>query len=318
MVSLMMQHLLPPVALLLLSIIPTETKVVTSMAECNEFFLQQTPPNIPGILEGGNILDQNRYKPICQTLRDISRFMTLYDIRNKIPVFSAAKYGGGGEGKKSFWKVEPQLENTAEGDNMIKAEKNITYINQAGDTDYNNKEEYTRGHLFPSYYRSDEVEKRSTFTLTNVVPQKLNFNSGSWNKMEHCVKCILDNYCINNNNIIEGFVVIGAQPSNGNILNNKINIPSMLWSAFCCYSGNQNKWLAGAHWGENRDNGHTYLQTKTLAELKNILGIEAFRGTQCPNDITVTQLYLKHPCKSHCRQTEKSLTPPTSTNTPSV
>uniref|UniRef100_A0A3Q0SYL1 Uncharacterized protein n=1 Tax=Amphilophus citrinellus TaxID=61819 RepID=A0A3Q0SYL1_AMPCI len=229
-----MQHLLPPLALLLLSIIPTETKVVTSMAECNEFFLQQTPPNIPGILERGNLLDQNRYKPICQTLGDISRFMTLYDIRNKIPVFSAAKYRGGGGKRPKIWLTEPQ----------------------AGNTDYNNKQGFDRGHLFPSSYKSDKSDKISTFTLTNIVPQKATFNQGSWKKMESCVKCILDNYCINNN-IIEGFVVTGAQPSNGNILNNKINIPSMLWSAFCCKS--QNKLLAGAYWGENRDNEKSLL-----------------------------------------------------------
>lgn len=104
------EHLLPLAVLLHLSIIPTETKVVTSVEECNEFFLQQTPPRIPEILEGGDILDQNRYRMICQTFNDIRTFVTLYDTHNKIPVFSAAKYrGGGGKRPNSIWMIEPQV-----------------------------------------------------------------------------------------------------------------------------------------------------------------------------------------------------------------
>lgn len=105
------KHLLPLAALLLLSIFPTETKVVASVEDCKEFFLQQTPPHIPGILEGGIILDQNRYKLICQTLNNTRTFVTLYDTQNKIPVFSAAKYRGGAGGKrpKNKWMIEPQV-----------------------------------------------------------------------------------------------------------------------------------------------------------------------------------------------------------------
>uniref|UniRef100_A0A3B4F7K4 Uncharacterized protein n=1 Tax=Pundamilia nyererei TaxID=303518 RepID=A0A3B4F7K4_9CICH len=106
----MMHHLLPLAILLLLSIIPTETEVVASVKECNTFFLDKTPPNIPQILEGGNILDQNRYKVICQTFSNTTTFVTLYDTKNKIPVFSAAKYRGrpGGKRPKINWMIEPQ------------------------------------------------------------------------------------------------------------------------------------------------------------------------------------------------------------------
>ncbi|CAI5671557.1 unnamed protein product [Oreochromis niloticus] len=302
MLSLMMQHLLPVATLLLLSIVPTETKVVTSVKNCNESFLAQTPPNIPGILEGGNIKDQNRYKVICQTLENIRRFVTLYDTKNRIPVFSAAEYRGGTEGKGSRWKIEPQLENINDNDNMIPANKTITYDHQAGTNDYAKQTEFDRGHLFPSSYRSEEGDINSTFTLTNAVPQRRRFNNGRWNMMERCVKCILDNYCINKNDKKEDFVVIGAQPGNENPLNQRINIPSVLWSAFCCYSHSKESWLASAHWGENKDDGPKYLQTKTLGELHKELGIEAFPGTQCPNDTSVTQLYSEPACKAHCRQ----------------
>lgn len=185
---------------------------------------------------------------------------------------------------------------------MIPADKNIIYDHQAGNIDYAKQTEFDKGHLFPSSYRSEEGDKRSTYTLTNAVPQRKPFNNGRWNSMERCVKCILDNYCINNNKEKEGFVVIGAQPSNEKPLNQRINIPSVMWSAFCCYSHSQNKWLASAHWGENKDDGPKYLQTKTLGELHTDLRIEAFPGKQCPNDESVTQLYSEPACKNHCRQ----------------
>uniref|UniRef100_A0A3Q2VKU1 Endonuclease domain-containing 1 protein-like n=2 Tax=Haplochromini TaxID=319058 RepID=A0A3Q2VKU1_HAPBU len=249
------EHLLPLAVLLHLSIIPTETKVVTSVEECNEFFLQQTPPRIPGILEGGDILDQNRYRMICQTFNDIRTFVTLYDTHNKIPVFSAAKIS----------KIKTSI--------RVGVAKNITLKNQAGNDDYKNTQGFDRGHLFPSSYGSTESEQSSTFTLTNIVPQTDNFNQGSWNKMEICIKCVLNEYCINNNGNIEGFVVIGAKPSSRNILNKKINIPSVLWSAFCCYSHSKKKWLASAHWGKNTADGPKYLQTQNLKALQRTLGV---------------------------------------------
>ncbi|XP_034005892.1 endonuclease domain-containing 1 protein-like [Trematomus bernacchii] len=289
---------IPPLAalLLLLSIVPTGSEVVKSMSECAGFVLNETPPNVPGILEGGNILDQNRYKAICQTHLDIKRYVTLYDTTNKIPVFSASKYIGTssiGRPKNEGWKTEPQLEDIKGNENMMMDGKGNTYNNQAGNSDYTNQG-FDRGHLFPSSYASTVDDKKSTFTLTNVVPQNDKFNQGSWNKMEKCIKCVLDKYCINNNDIKEGFLVIGAQPGN-NIISNKVNVPSMLWSAFCCYSKSEKRWLASAHWGPNID-GETDLQTKTLADLQSELskvssGFEVFPGTECPLDTTVTQFY---------------------------
>lgn len=97
-------------ALLPLSIVPTVAEVVKSMSDCKEFLLQQTPPRVPGILEGGNILKQNRYKPICQTFNNSRSFVTLYDTQNKIAVFSACKYKGYLLYRPtSIWKMEPQV-----------------------------------------------------------------------------------------------------------------------------------------------------------------------------------------------------------------
>ncbi|XP_047452241.1 endonuclease domain-containing 1 protein-like [Mugil cephalus] len=300
-----LKALLPLAVLLLLSVAPTETEVVTTISECDGFFVNGNPPHIAGILEGGKILDQNRYKPICQTFEDTRTFVTLYDTNNKIPVFSAVKYRGDHEGTRpnpSPWMIEPQLEDTKGNKNMIRDNEKKTYNHQAGNTDYKNKQGYDRGHLFPSSYGYDQIEKNSTFTLTNIVPQIDKFNQGTWNKMEQCIKCVMDKYCINNNNKIEGFVVIGAQPSTTNTLKNKINIPSMLWSAFCCYNSKEKKWLASAHWGENIKPKDKYLPTKTLHDLHKELGekTEVFPKTECPLKTTVTNVYKNLNSNCNC------------------
>ncbi|XP_030286063.1 uncharacterized protein LOC115589362 [Sparus aurata] len=285
------------------------------MSNCTGFLLQETPPRVPGILEGGNILEQNRYKPICQTLNNLRSFVTLYDTTNRIPVFSASKYKGSKPGRPKIWNIEPQtslqLNNKCE-KNMRQSHKYKLYENQAGECDYlNNSQQLDRGHLFPSSYGHTQNVKKSTFTLTNAVPQADRFNQGSRKNMEECIKCVMDDYCINSNDQVEGFLVIGAQPGN-NKLNNRVNIPSMLWSAFCCYSQSKG-WLASAHWGQNIPGGDKYLQTKTLDELHNKLStpssrFEVFPGTQCSLNTTVTQFYPE--VNSKKREKQKCNCPP--------
>ncbi|XP_023265095.1 endonuclease G, mitochondrial-like [Seriola lalandi dorsalis] len=186
--------------LLLLPIGPAVTEVVTSMSDCANFFLQQTPPQIPGILEGGSIQNQNGYKAICQTLRNARTFVTLYDTNNKIPVFSAGMYRGKEASRPNVnWKIEPQLEDLRLSHNMGIENKKRSYRYQAVNADYKNQTSFDRGHLLPSSYGLTKRDSESTFTLTNIVPQEGTFNKGSWNSMENCIRCVLDEYCINNN-----------------------------------------------------------------------------------------------------------------------
>lgn len=74
------------------------------------FFFEETPPEIPGILENGAIRNNNAYKAICQRFENKYRFATLYDTGHKIPVFSAIKYEGKQpeESKKKLrdWRTE--------------------------------------------------------------------------------------------------------------------------------------------------------------------------------------------------------------------
>ncbi|XP_038588251.1 endonuclease domain-containing 1 protein-like [Micropterus salmoides] len=275
-----------------LPIVPTVAEVVKSVSDCDQFLLEAKPPAIPGILEGGNNLNQNQYKFICQTFYNEKRFLTFYDTKNKIPVYSALKYRGEKEtGRpKTHWKIEPQLEKEDENKNMLDVYGDRTYNNQAGNNDYKGQTRYNRGHLIPSAYGFQNSDKKSTFTLTNIVPQEQTFNEGSWDTMEKFIKCIMDRHCTNKTDT-EAYVVTGAQPSTTNTLIKTVNVPSMLWSAFCCYNPKQKKWIANAHWGGNvpeKLSEKKTLPTKTLGELKQELGITVFPETKCPDTVFFT------------------------------
>ncbi|XP_020557574.2 endonuclease domain-containing 1 protein-like, partial [Oryzias latipes] len=262
--------------LVFLPVVPIETEVVRTLADCPGFFVEDTPPVIPNILEGGSILNQNRYKVICQTFENKRRFLTLYDTTNKIPVFSAYRFTGAAEtGRpkdRDIWKIEPQLD---EDKNMRKLEDS----NQALNSDYVNNQGYNRGHLYPNCHAQDWNDKLSTFTLTNVVPQSIPFNSGSWAQMERCTKCFMENNCINTNGRIEAFVVAGAEPGETK-LNNKINIPSRMWSAFCCYNSRDGVWLSKAYWGHNQPN-MCDLDERSCKDIKDSFGIQIFPESLC-------------------------------------
>ncbi|XP_045067733.1 endonuclease domain-containing 1 protein-like [Coregonus clupeaformis] len=196
--------------------------------------------------------DPDRYKPICQKYINRYRFATLYDTTNKIPVFSAYIFTGPPpKGRPNPpWMIEPQLEDITNLPDM-KVDKNV--INQAAEADYNVKNKtIDRGHIFPCSYAPDEDTNKSTFTMTNAVPQERSFNRISWCTMECRVKIKLMTDCLDSNGKIKAYVVTGAVPSTNNKLNDQVNIPSLLWTAYCCYNSNQRQWVAEAHWGENK------------------------------------------------------------------
>ncbi|KAJ8008517.1 hypothetical protein DPEC_G00105700 [Dallia pectoralis] len=259
--------------LLLVSFLPPGlSEVVEQFSEnnCVQFFLNGTTPNIPSILVDGKV-NQNHYKLICQKYNNTYRFATLYDTTNRIPVFSAYKFTGtdGGKRPNQNWMIEPQL-NGKENTSMKESGTVDEYNNQAGNKDYlNNIERMSRGHLFPNGHASDNDTRKSTFTLTNVVPQAESFNSGSWNTMETRVKNIMEQSCKDKYNKTEAYVVTGAVPSHNNTLNNRVNIPSLMWSAYCCKNPLSDTWISGAHWGANKNHSNT--TSLPLADLNNKL-----------------------------------------------
>ena len=124
--------------------------------------------------------------------------------------------------------------------------------------------------------------------LTNSVPQHKSFNGRRWSPMEGHVKCVMDKYCKNNSGIPEAFVLTGAQPGVNKTKQGGVNIPKTLWTAFCCYSKELRKWVAGAHWGDNKENGDE-LTPQTVEKLNGKFGFKLF-PKQClkfsPDELT--------------------------------
>ncbi|KTF79235.1 hypothetical protein cypCar_00036756 [Cyprinus carpio] len=149
----------------------------------------------------------------------------------------------------------------------------LTYANQAISEDYqNNNYNVNRGHLFPCRHAADVVTAESTFTLTNAVPQKKSFNELSWSRMEDETKNIMST-CKNNNNEVLAHVLTGAIPGDSK-LKEKVNIPSYMWMAFCCYNSMEKKWVSQAYWAENieEDSKNKTIDKKSLQEIQEFLG----------------------------------------------
>lgn len=110
-----------------------------------------------------------------------------------------------------------------------KVDQNIVE-SQAVQLDYINSS-YTHGHLNPSLHHQDHQDRESTFTLTNVVPQKSGSNSGPWEMMEMNVSKLLTKYCND-----KAYIVTGAMPYQTErwLNDHRVAIPEYLWSAYCC------------------------------------------------------------------------------------
>uniref|UniRef100_A0A8C2K6A4 Si:ch211-133n4.10 n=1 Tax=Cyprinus carpio TaxID=7962 RepID=A0A8C2K6A4_CYPCA len=233
------------------------TEVVDSFSSCSAFFFKEKPPVIKDILVESVSRDNNRYKLICH------RYATLYDTKNKIPVFSAYKYTGKGnfETPKRKWKTDQQV---------MFLKEHCAY--QACKEDYVNVQQLSHGHILPMSYAADVETAKSTCILTNIVPQKESFNTGSWCRMEQKVKKLMDSHCRDekDRNKIMAYVLTGAVPSKTDVLNNKVNIPSHMWTAFCCYNSESNKWVSQTHWAENIDESNDKGKAISQKSLKNV------------------------------------------------
>ncbi|XP_056597520.1 endonuclease domain-containing 1 protein-like [Triplophysa dalaica] len=270
-------------AVLFILVFPAIDSELVDFSKCREFFFEGLSPVIPGILE--NSTPQiGRYKTICQKQENSYRFATFYDTRNRIPVFSAYKFTAAANISRirDGWMIEPQLE-------LLKDEMGMSYENQAMDEDYyNNTCNVDRGHLFPSCHSPDQVFSRSTFTLTNTVPQKQSFNEGSWNRMEIKTKDMMGNYCrdeMDQNNVL-AHVLTGAVPGNSK-LKERVNIPSFMWMTFCCYNISSESWISQAYWAPNEDENkadNIKIAEINLQELQNSLSTKWVKITQLFNN----------------------------------
>ncbi|KAK7166947.1 hypothetical protein R3I94_001366 [Phoxinus phoxinus] len=257
-------------ALLVLGFPFIVTEVVDSFSTCSSFFFQEEPPRIEGVLDNSTSQDNNRFKLICQKHEGEYRFATLYDRIAKIPIFSAYKFTAVNEKPPHIpWMIEPQLY-------PLDGSMSDPGANQAVNGDYCNqkKREWERGHLFPNGHAPDEFTAESTYTLTNAVPQNIKFNSGIWRDMEQNVRSFMQTNCrdVNNPANILAYVLTGAVPGN-KLLNERVNIPSHMWTVFCCYNTNTEEWETQAHWAENK-NEKNPIPEKKLEELETFLWVK--------------------------------------------
>ncbi|KAI5613748.1 endonuclease domain-containing 1 protein-like [Silurus asotus] len=241
-------------------------------SRCSKFFIKSPGQNhviTPTVLKG------NQYKRICQRWENEYRFATLYDTKNRIPVYSAYKYIGERKTvRNKDWKNEPQLESrsyTADMKEITDAEMD-EYYNQAVNRDYI---EYTRGHVFPCGYAADQDQADSTFTFTNIAPQTEHSNSEWAKKVEEKMKNDIKTKC--RPNVDKTNVVTGVIPGENwisikrkkEIEKNGINIPKYFWTAYCCING-KNEHISKAYlFLINEQNNKTFELTEMSVDRMN-------------------------------------------------
>ncbi|XP_077466400.1 endonuclease domain-containing 1 protein-like [Stigmatopora argus] len=200
-------------------------EVHQDFSKCLHFFHGRTPPT--GVNAAG-------YQPICQRFKNQYRFATAYHREHRIPLYSAYVMNAtDGKRPDSAWMYEPQLAFSLASPEMkafgTHPDQNVRE-SQALLEDYKNSN-YTRGHLNPSMHQKPSEDRRATFTLTNVVPQRAGSNSGPWNSLEKAVRNKFKTFC-------EGpmYVITGAAPyANGTRrINDRVSVPEYMWSAYCC------------------------------------------------------------------------------------
>ncbi|XP_056153646.1 endonuclease domain-containing 1 protein-like [Lampris incognitus] len=197
---------------------------VGDFTACLQFFYKFWPPKG---LSG---------TPVCQRYYDQYHFASLYSRPRRSPWFSAYLYTTPrGKRPPSSWKFEPQLAYPEADGNMMPFLPGVVDQNvvesQAVEQDYINSS-YTRGHLNPSLHHQHHKDRSSTFTLTNVVPQKVGSNDGPWEFLEQAVNKTLSAYCLG-----EAFIVTGIIPYQKEerwLKNHRVAVPEYLWSAYCC------------------------------------------------------------------------------------
>ncbi|XP_066406822.1 endonuclease domain-containing 1 protein-like [Molothrus aeneus] len=234
------------------------SEVVNSFTSCPQFFYAQIPPN--------NALNPRNPAWICQRFRNSYHYATLYDRDKRIPVYSAYIYQPGPGSRSNSWYAEPQLINPAysrdiDTEMSIRNRYKITLQqigqSQAINQDYNNLQGLDRGHLSPSGHQSGNNSKWATFTLTNIVPQNSTLNKGQWKDYEN------QTMAQNTQGCTTTYVITGAVPGNTYISNNRVNVPSHIWSAACCQTNASRR-----TWAVIAGNNMNRVQNLTRAQLE--------------------------------------------------
>lgn len=254
-------------AVLMLLTLGALGEVVKDFKDCKkQFFHKGDPP------EFENSLTDARYVRICQKYKNEYRYATLYDTKNKIPVYSAYKYERKEDCKVKrpdiTWMIEPQIGNKDAGKEMTLQNKMPKSDLQAYNSYYEGSR-YDKGHLYPHCHAPDEETSESTFTLTNAAPQRCDFNN-FWNdKVEEKVKKDLKDTCMKDEKT--PYMVTGVVPSTEKeyltLKNSKVNVPTHFWTAYCCCdNNNKNCHFGGFIMQKEADEPEVFTTSKNLNE----------------------------------------------------
>ncbi|NXK70819.1 ENDD1 protein, partial [Sylvietta virens] len=246
------------------------SEVMDSFSTCSEFFYKGTTPN--------EALQPSNPARICQFYINKPRYATLYDRDRRIPVYSAYKYQClPGKRPEMPWLLEPQLINRVytkemSTENFIEEKYTVTLDEiaktQAINQDYKNLKDLDRGHLSPSCHQKDDIHRKATFTLTNIVPQNKTLNQGAWKDYESKTMREKIKGCETT------YVITGAVPGE-DYIKDRVNVPSYIWSAACCeVKGTQQR----KAWGAIAENNKNKVEVLSLEALEQKLS-NLYRGT---------------------------------------
>lgn len=82
-------------------LMPAKGEVGNDFSKCNQFFFDNKPPD--------ESLTPANPARICQVYKNVYRFATMYDRKNRIPIFSAYKCKPGKGPRPEDWMIEPQV-----------------------------------------------------------------------------------------------------------------------------------------------------------------------------------------------------------------
>ncbi|XP_076843405.1 endonuclease domain-containing 1 protein-like [Brachyhypopomus gauderio] len=207
-------------------------------------------------------LEDHSLVKICQFYKRKARYVTLYNTKDHVPVYSAYTFkSSDGEQKVDVpWMYEPQLSTSVDVGDMQPFLHDTMHQNfentQAVLEDYANTVLYDRGHLNPDEHQATSDDKAATYTLTNVVPQVCGFHRGPWRAQEHAIRRRLNNYCRGTAYVVTGITTSGSMIRRDTV--DRVAVPTHLWSAYCCIDYDHNapyneryKFPAFAHYGLN-------------------------------------------------------------------
>ncbi|XP_052010158.1 endonuclease domain-containing 1 protein-like [Xyrauchen texanus] len=261
--------------------------VFAENTECAKYFFSKTEP------VGLNPTSLAR---ICQTYRnDVTGhesvyFATLYDRINRIPIYSAYILKISNGDNEKYWQIEPQLvDNNFEAAMARESDFKLKHANindediklhQAVESDYEKySNTYDKGHLNPNGHHDMPESRSATYTLTNIVPQTKLVNQQIWTIYEKKLQTLQ-----NNKKCKDLYVVTGAVPSANRWLmdgtETRVNVPSHIWSAYCCVDNNEEPLENGGRLIKNEEFEVTYDISKATSAkdrstiIKNIINNE--------------------------------------------